>query len=138
MTKTVAATIDWNDGTVMAHFIGLLEETSHPSTLIRLIAEGNLFSTVTQTVGLAIVRMHDGVSTPQTINILTGNIYPSNEDVLWSGIYTVAANTEGVPLKIDVKGKRKLKKNDQIALVAKGSNATAPVLNLSTTIFCKN
>ena len=136
-TKGVGA--GWSVGNLQGHR-DLLEESSTPQTVIRVIGEGNVYSTVTQDLAVAVVRAHDGI-TPQDLSLggaSAGNIYPSNEDILWSGYYGLVANSEPIPIKFDVKGKRKLKKNDNVYFCIFGSNATAAVIHLSTTIFSKN
>lgn len=117
----------------------LLEENNTPQTLIRCIGNGTVYSTTAQTVAVCLVRVHDNMD-PQDISIAQNtNLYPSGEDLLWSQVFQIPAGmTEPIVWSYDVKGKRKLKKNDQVALLWLSDNATAPVIRVNSTVFCKN
>ena len=69
---------------------------------------------------LAIVILRDGVLA-ETLDLSnTAEAYPKRpEDVLWLGTYNGTASTvEATILKVDVKGKRKMRSEDSIVFIA--------------------
>ena len=95
-------------------------------------------NSTTGVVIIAVVHLREGVIA-DSLNTGDGQtLYTPQEDVLWALATDFLTGEEGVviPINVTLKSQRKLRKNDRIAVLTKGS-ASAGVLTLLCATFYK-
>ena len=115
---------------------------SEASTLVRTIIQGMVFPTATnaqpRSVFLEIWRRGTNVTFP-AMDIAGDVAYADNKDLLWKGIFgsmRISANEmSGIAINIDMKGNRKLGRDDSLILRSGGDTGVS--LDAIVTTFYK-
>jgi hypothetical protein len=93
-------------------------------TLARIVGTGEFLSNGTSGNAVVVIYKKPAGLSAGALSVSTGSqAYANDEDVLWQGLFTGLTALEPLNINIDVKGKRKLKNGDSIAVATLGSSA---------------
>ncbi len=125
--------------------ITLYDATDFAATTERIICTGTFTGeidgpgTLSETVGFLLIHRRPATSTVASMSIAgVSQMWPDDSVILYQGLFKVSSdrNLQGIPLNVDVRGKRKLNPGDSIELMLK-SEATNTQLQCAITIFAK-
>ncbi len=122
----------------------LYDATSFAATTDRIIVSGTLSGAAVSpggpvTVGVLLIHRRPATATVASMSVTDDTqMWPDDSVILYQGLFEVLddRNIVGMPLSIDVRGKRKLSPGDSIELMLKG-NGSDVQMHAAITIFAK-